>query len=232
MKLSATTLLRFRLLGVLAAAAGLALSCAVGYGDPDSEAGDGLEGDAAGDVVPEAEADAEAGPDAEVDVPPEVEAEAEAVDDVPVEVPVEVGVEDVAPEESGPPPYDPWAVPRDCSPGPGDGEWCDPVWAEAPSFFYNIVRDAVNGWVSGHPEAFDTSLGYEVALDPDAYVLGVVADINGRGDVCSIQDPNAGDEIVVKRDNVLAENFDILTWDNRPRSGAGIFTGACAPAWF
>jgi len=65
-----------------------------------------------------------------------------------------------------------------------------------------------------------------------AYVLGVVADINARGDVCCIQDPNAGDEIVVKRDNVLAENFDILTWDNRPRSGAGIFTGICAPAWF
>ena len=228
MKPFAATLLRFPPGCVVAAAAGLALSCAAGYGDPDPEAGDALEADAAGDALPEA--DAEAGPDAEAEGEPD--AEADVIDDVPGETPEDAGGEDAAPEETGPPPYDPWAVPRDCSPGPGDGEWCDPVWADAPSFFYNIVRDAVNGWVSGHPEAFDTSLGYDVALDPDGYVLGVVADINARGDVCCIQDPNAGDEIVVKRDNVLAENFDILTWDNRPRSGAGIFNGACAPAWF
>jgi hypothetical protein len=217
----------------LAAALAVGSSCAESYAGDDTDARDGRDAqtDGTGDVRDSTEADATGdddatGPDAHAD------ADADADADAPPEVPVDVPVEDAAEEEVGPPAYDPWAVPRDCSPGPGTGETCDPAWIDVPSYFYTIVRDAVNGYIAAHPEAFDYSLGYAVAIDPNGYVLAVVADINARGDVCCIQDPNAGDEIVVKRDNVLAENFDILTWDNRPRSGAGIFTGICAPAWF
>ena len=84
-----------------------------------------------------------------------------------------------------------------------------------------------------HPEWVDWGDGQPLILDGhhDDYVLAVVDEVAAH-DLCAIQDPNAGDEIVVKHDDAFAENFDILTADGHARYGNGIHTATCAPSWF
>jgi hypothetical protein len=117
----------------------------------------------------------------------------------------------------------------DCSPGPGMGtaEEC----YDWPSCFLTQVQRAVNDVVRDNPTWFDSSAGPTHVLQVEMYMDAVVALLNTRG-LCSIRDPNAGDEIVVKLNNAYAENFDILTASEDVRSGAGIYTSQCAPAWF
>lgn len=117
----------------------------------------------------------------------------------------------------------------DCSPGTGTGEG-DQCYA-ATSCFLSEVQRAVNDVVRDHPEWFDASAGPTHVLQVEMYMDAVVALLNAR-DLCAIRDPNAGDEVVVKLNNAYSENFDILTASEDVRSGAGIFTSQCAPAWF
>lgn len=114
----------------------------------------------------------------------------------------------------------------DCSPGPGSGEGC----SDPGSCFLPIVKDAVNATLAEHPEWFD-AVDTTLALDAEAYMNQVVANVNGAG-LCAIRDPNAGDEIAVKHDNDAAESFDVLTADGHARYGDGIYTATCSPAWF
>ena len=89
----------------------------------------------------------------------------------------------------------------------------------------------MNDVVRDHPEWFDASGGPTHVLQVEMYMDAVVALLSTR-ELCAIRDPNAGDEIVVKLNNAYSENFDILTASEDVRSGAGIFTSQCAPAWF
>jgi hypothetical protein len=119
--------------------------------------------------------------------------------------------------------------PRDCSPGPGSGE-PDTCKKIEPCFF-TAVRDSVVRVLRDHPDWVDESSGLPIVLKPEEYMNAVVAEVNGRG-LCAIRDPNAGDEVAVKRDNGFAESFDILAAAGNARWGAGIYTATCAPAWF
>lgn len=129
-----------------------------------------------------------------------------------------------------------WTCPSggapDCSQGSGTGE--QDQCFDAPSCYLGIVQNAVK-WVinTGYPEWVDWSDGNPHILDDhqNDYVLAVVDEVSLH-DLCAIQDPNAGDEIVVKKDNDFSENFDILTAQGYARYGGGIWTATCAPAWF
>jgi hypothetical protein len=120
----------------------------------------------------------------------------------------------------------------DCSPGSGTGDANQCF--DAPSCFLQIVQDAIQKVIhTTHPEWVDWSDGQPRILDANQndYVLAVVDEVASH-DLCAIQDPNAGDEIVVKHDDAFAENFDILTADGHARYGGGIHTATCAPSWF
>jgi hypothetical protein len=119
--------------------------------------------------------------------------------------------------------------PTDCSPGPGTGKGAECYGGT--SCFLRQVQNAVNGVVRDNASWFDASAGPTHVLEVEMYMDAVVAVLNAAG-LCAIRDPNAGDEIVVKFDNSYAENFDILTASEDVRSGAGIYTSTCTPAWF
>lgn len=119
--------------------------------------------------------------------------------------------------------------PPDCEPGPGTG-MADQCF-DAPSCFLRTVQNAIRTVLANNPTCFDTTTGSPRVLNEPCYMNGVVMELQRQG-LCARIDPNAGDEIVVKHDNTLSENFDILTADNLVRSGNGIFTATCAPAWF
>lgn len=118
--------------------------------------------------------------------------------------------------------------PLDCSPGPGSGR--GDTCVDDPSCFLPLVQGAVNGVIADHPEWFDQSTGQPFVLEVELY-MNTVVEYVGQTE-CSIRDPNAGDEIVVKHDNAFAENFDILTAEGFARYGNGIYTSKCIPAWF
>jgi len=117
----------------------------------------------------------------------------------------------------------------DCSPGPGTGEG-DECYLGTSCFLAEVQR-AIRGVVEGHPEWFDASAGPTRVLQVELYMDAVVAALNDGG-LCAIRDPNAGDEIAVKWNNAASENFDILTASEDVRSGGGIYTSTCAPAWW
>jgi hypothetical protein len=119
--------------------------------------------------------------------------------------------------------------PPECEPGPGTGN-ADQCF-DAPSCFLRAVQSSIRAVIAANPTYFDMSAGTPRVTNEAGYMNGVVDELRRRG-LCAIIDPNAGDEIVVKHDNDLAENFDILTADSVARSGDGIFTATCAPAWF
>lgn len=122
--------------------------------------------------------------------------------------------------------------PQDCSPGPGQGT-ADQCW-DIPAHFGDEVNAAIDGVIQNHPAWFDTSQGAAccpLVLEYDLYVQQVAADLAAYG-LCAIQDPNAGDEMPVKRNNECAEQYDILTSQGFVRRPPGGFNGTCIPAWF
>ena len=123
----------------------------------------------------------------------------------------------------------PTTEPIDCSPGSGTGKGAECYGAT--SCFLRTVQNAINGVVRDNPTWFDASAGPTHVLQVELYMDAVVAVLDAGG-LCAMRDPNAGDEIVVKHDNGFSENFDILTASEDVRSGGGIYTSTCAPAWF
>lgn len=122
------------------------------------------------------------------------------------------------------------SAPMDCSPGTGTGmgDQCK----DAPSCFVTKVQKAVNDTVAAHPEWFDTSGTCPLIKDVDKFLDNVVALLAAQG-LCVKRDPNApNEEITLKKDNAFTENFDIVASTGCARSGAAIYTGYCAPAWW
>ena len=121
---------------------------------------------------------------------------------------------------------------KDCSPGSGTGSANECF--DGPSCFVAKVQKAVNNTVAAHPTWFDYNNQWNCPniLMVDAFMIAVAADLVGQG-VCAIRDPNApGEEVTVKHDNAFSENFDIYSSAGCARSGAAIYTGYCAPAWW
>jgi hypothetical protein len=131
---------------------------------------------------------------------------------------------------------DPLACPEpgdpDCSPGPGTGS-VEECFDLPPCYLLTVQNNIKQVINNDHPEWVDWSDGNPKIIDPhhDDYVLAVVDRLNALG-LCAIQDPNAGDEIVVKHDNAFAESYDILTAQGYARFGPNIHTATCVPAWF
>lgn len=126
----------------------------------------------------------------------------------------------------------PGATPVDCSPGTGTGEGGQ--CRDGPSCFVARVQGAVNATIAAHPTwfRFDDTIPCWIVLDGERYLDAVVADLIAH-DLCAMRDPNApGEEVTVKHDNAFSENFDILASTGCARSGAAIYTGYCAPAWW
>jgi len=124
------------------------------------------------------------------------------------------------------------SAPRDCSKGTGTGTGDE--CKDGPSCFLTIVQKAVNDQVSGHPDWFDFvgPGGCPVIKNVNTFLDAVVAAIDARS-LCVERDPNAPDEeITVKKNNAFSENFDIVSSAGCARSGAPIYTGFCAPAWW
>lgn len=118
--------------------------------------------------------------------------------------------------------------------GENPGYTCD----ETAAVFFGDVLRAIDAVIAAHADWFivdgqscDGRCPLVREGRQDAYVQGVAAHLVGLG-YCAIQDPNAGDEMAVKRTNAYSENYDILTADNRVRRGGGAYRGRCTPAWF
>ncbi len=182
-----------------------------------------------GDALPPDGGPEDAAPDAPVEDGPVAEDAADGAVDETAPPP------DVAPDDAG----DPdglWMCPPpgglDCvTPGTGDGVTC----FDGVSCFLAAVQAAVRGVIAGHPDWFrwdDTIPCDVVVVEVEVYRQAVVDALNGRGDLCAIPDPNAGDEIAIKYNNTYAENFDIHASTGCARYGAAIYNGTCYTAWF
>jgi hypothetical protein len=86
---------------------------------------------------------------------------------------------------------------------------------------FDLTSDALPGW--GH---------YKV-LDPQAYLDGVVANLQRAG-LCAQRDPDDGnnERIQAKLTNDYSEDFDILVSTGFMRRGAGAYRQTCTPASF
>ncbi len=101
--------------------------------------------------------------------------------------------------------------------------------------FGKVVKNAINAVIAEHPEYFDPNGSpypcCPLVLDANAYVQSVATKVSAGG-LCAIQDPNAGDEMGVKRNNACAESYDILTAQGLVRFPPGAYTATCWPGWF
>ena len=121
---------------------------------------------------------------------------------------------------------------QDCSQGSGSGQ--GPGCGDTPSCYLSAMQSVENGLINAHPDWFtwDDAHSCWFILDVDTYLDAVVAGLEALG-LCALRDPNAPmEEITVKRNNDFAESFDIVASFGCARTGAGIYTGFCAPAWW
>jgi hypothetical protein len=105
---------------------------------------------------------------------------------------------------------------------------------DTPSCFLSSVQSTINGIIAAQPTwfAWDEVHGCWTILELDLFLDAVVADLGTQG-LCALRDPNApGEEITVKRNNDLAESFDIVASNGCARTGVGSYTGLCSPAWW
>jgi hypothetical protein len=110
--------------------------------------------------------------------------------------------------------------------GTGTGYSCPRT---SPAFIGD-VQAALNQLVKDQPEIFkkrDCKDCYD-AIDPDAYVSGMVDQLARRG-YCATYD---GEELAVKNSNDFSEQYDILSSSMAVRSGSGSYRATCRPAWF
>ena len=120
--------------------------------------------------------------------------------------------------------------PRECNPGPGSGDFCYELKVGTWAGPANLAIEKV---LREHPEYFDFNRGFPccpVAVQPDRYVLAVVANLQAAG-LCAIRDPNDGNEIVIKLKNDCAENYGVITSMQVVRHPPR-YQSTCIPAWF
>jgi hypothetical protein len=92
------------------------------------------------------------------------------------------------------------------------------------------VQASINQVIAANPGMFekrDCTGCYDV-LNVDGYLQAVVQQMSARG-YCAMYD---GEELAVKNTNDFNEQFDILTADERVRSGGESYRSTCRPAWF
>jgi hypothetical protein len=102
---------------------------------------------------------------------------------------------------------------------------------QSPNFL-GAVDKAITRVTEQHPSLFDfnqkTCENCYYVLDQDAFVAGVIKNLNGAG-YCAQYD---GEELAVKNSNSFNEQYDILVSSGHIRRGAGSYRSTCNPSWF
>jgi hypothetical protein len=102
---------------------------------------------------------------------------------------------------------------------------------QSPNFL-GAVDKAITRVTEQHPSLFDfnqkTCENCYYVLDQDAFVAGVIKNLNGAG-YCAKYD---GEELAVKNSNSFNEQYDILVSSGHIRRGAGSYRSTCNPSWF
>jgi hypothetical protein len=132
------------------------------------------------------------------------------------------------------PPLDPAYPNRDpqCRLPPSADSFC--LGHEFESEYGADVRQVIQGLVADRPELFDkddallAEMSYRLK-DPPAYIAAVLEKLRQRG-YCAIED----EELIVKKDDVMSENFDIVrTPGDRPgQYSLFAYKGRCHAATF
>ena len=98
--------------------------------------------------------------------------------------------------------------------------------------FLDEVDAAINRVVARRPELFNLNdargQGGYLVLDGDAYHREVLAELRQAG-FCAVKDHN---EIGVKVDNTLNDQFHIMLSSGHVRRGEASYRTTCRPAWF
>jgi len=128
-----------------------------------------------------------------------------------------------------PPPDPPPAANVGCNAGPGT--FNDNCTRLSPAFL-GPVNAAINRVVARRPELFNLNdargEGGYLVLDSEAYHREVMVELREAG-FCAIKDHN---EIGVKVDNSLNDQFHIMLSDGHIRRGEASYRSTCRPAWF
>jgi hypothetical protein len=128
-----------------------------------------------------------------------------------------------------PPPPPPPAAALGCSAGPGTfNENC---FRQSPAFL-GAVDAAINRVVARRPDLFNLNdqrgAGGYLVLNSEAYHHEVMVELREAG-YCAVKDRN---EIGVKIDNSLNDQFHIMLSDFHVRRGEASYRSTCRPAWF
>ena len=128
-----------------------------------------------------------------------------------------------------PPPDPPPAADVGCNAGPGTfNENCSRL---SPAFLGD-VNAAIDRVVARRPELFNVddargNGGFRI-LDSDEYHREVLVELRQAG-FCAVKDAN---EIGVKVDNDLNDQFHIMVSSGHIRRGEASYRSTCRPAWF
>lgn len=127
-----------------------------------------------------------------------------------------------------PTPLPPLALTPGCDLPPSKEKACDP---EAPRFLKD-VDEAIEAVATEHPEYFDLSdrrngNWYRI-VNGDAYVRAMEEALRKKG-LCARYD---GEEMAVKSENRVSEQFDIYLSEGYTRRGSGSYRTTCYPAAF
>ena len=137
---------------------------------------------------------------------------------------------------TSPGPVAPTPVPSGCPLGAGThGATC----ARTGSQLLPQVESAIDLLVQQRPGLFDRTQdelpgwGHYKVLQPEAYLDGVVGNLNAAG-LCAQRDPDdASHELIqVKSTNDYSEEFDVLVATGFIRRGAGAYRETCTPSSF
>ena len=140
---------------------------------------------------------------------------------------------DVAPPVTAPPvapATETPAEPTGCSAGPSTfNENCVRL---SPAFLEEVDA-AINRVVARRPELFNLDDvrgpgGYKVRGDGEEYHQEVMVELRRAG-YCAVKDAN---EIGVKIDNSLNDQFHIMISSGHVRRGEASYRSTCRPAWF
>ena len=113
--------------------------------------------------------------------------------------------------------------------GPGAGQNCPRTSAS----FLDAVDAAINSVGKKQPSLFNfyDQRGRDgwYVNDIDAYYIAVVKELEEMG-YCAMVDH--GNEIAVKKNNDLSDQYHIMISDRHVRRGDASYRATCTPAWF
>jgi hypothetical protein len=129
------------------------------------------------------------------------------------------------PEPTAPPPSS-----SSCNLPPSNP--ANPACGAGTQSFLQNLENAITLATQKRPDLFDFNDKrcencYRVK-DVNAYINLVMKNLAAQG-LCTLFD---GEDLQIKNTNDFNDGYDIITWDNYIRRGAGCYRGTCRPSWF